>query len=92
MTLNILFYYSCCFFGQIDADEMPMSIQFGNEICLSAYNTFMFYPFRLQDEVVTKTQSFERLKVEAEKCLAQSERFNNEKLEFESAIYAKVCE
>ncbi|XP_024035040.1 DNA repair protein XRCC4 [Citrus clementina] len=41
------------------------------------------------DEVVTKTQSFERLKVEAEKCLAQSERFKNEKLEFESAVYAK---
>lgn len=44
---------------------------------------------RLSDEVVTKTQSFERLKVEAEKCLAQSERFNNEKVEFESAVYAK---
>lgn len=29
--------------------------------------------------------------MEAEKCLAQSEKFNNEKAEFESAIYAKVC-
>lgn len=28
--------------------------------------------------------------MEAEKCLAQSERFSNEKTEFESAIYAKV--
>lgn len=37
-----------------------------------------------------KTQSFERLKVEAEKCLALSEKLTNEKIEFESAIYAKV--
>ncbi|XP_052206567.1 DNA repair protein XRCC4 [Diospyros lotus] len=44
---------------------------------------------RLSDEVVMKTQSFEQLKVEAEKCLAQSERFSNEKREFEEAIYAK---
>ncbi|XP_044486452.1 DNA repair protein XRCC4 isoform X2 [Mangifera indica] len=46
---------------------------------------------RLSDEVVRKTQSFERLKVEAEKCLTQSERFNQEKVEFESAIYTKVA-
>lgn len=38
-----------------------------------------------------RTQSFDRLKGEAEKCLAQSEKFNSEKMEFESAIYAKVC-
>ena len=44
----------------------------------------------VQEEVVSKTKSFERLKIEAEKCLAQSERFNTEKMEFESAIYAKV--
>ncbi|GAV69614.1 XRCC4 domain-containing protein [Cephalotus follicularis] len=44
---------------------------------------------RLSEEVVNKTRSFERLKVEAEKCLSQSERFSNEKMEFESAIYAK---
>lgn len=44
-----------------------------------------------QEEVVRKTQSFERLKVEAEKCLAQSEKINDEKVEFESAIYEKVC-
>ncbi|KAM0985393.1 hypothetical protein PS2_012426 [Malus domestica] len=43
----------------------------------------------LSEEVVRKTQSFERLKVEAEKCLAQSEKITNEKIEFESAIYAK---
>ncbi|XXG41134.1 hypothetical protein AAC387_Pa01g1669 [Persea americana] len=44
---------------------------------------------RLSEEVVRKTQSFERLRAEAEKCLAQSEKFNNEKREFESAVYAK---
>ncbi|XP_050386569.1 DNA repair protein XRCC4-like isoform X1 [Argentina anserina] len=43
----------------------------------------------LSEEVVRKTQSFERLKVEAEKCLTQSENIANEKMEFESAIYAK---
>ncbi|XP_021801852.1 DNA repair protein XRCC4-like isoform X1 [Prunus avium] len=43
----------------------------------------------LSEEVVRKTQSFERLKVEAEKCLALSEKLTNEKIEFESAIYAK---
>ncbi|KAG2728031.1 hypothetical protein I3760_01G186900 [Carya illinoinensis] len=42
-----------------------------------------------REEVVRKTQSFERLKVEAEKCLAQSEKINDEKVEFESAIYEK---
>ncbi|PKI58559.1 hypothetical protein CRG98_021022 [Punica granatum] len=45
---------------------------------------------RLSEEVVRKTKSFERLKVETEKCLAWSESFSNEKTEFESAIYAKV--
>ncbi|ERN13684.1 hypothetical protein AMTRI_Chr06g200050 [Amborella trichopoda] len=44
---------------------------------------------RLSDEVVRNTRSFERMKVEAEKCLAQSERFNIDKAEFESAAYAK---
>ncbi|KAE8731904.1 DNA repair protein XRCC4 [Hibiscus syriacus] len=43
----------------------------------------------LSEEVVRKTQSFEKLKVEAEKCLEQSQRFTNEKMEFESEIYAK---
>lgn len=44
---------------------------------------------RLGEEVVIKTQSCERLKEEAEKCLAQSEKFSNEKVEFENAIYVK---
>ncbi|PSS01400.1 DNA repair protein [Actinidia chinensis var. chinensis] len=44
---------------------------------------------RLSDEVVRKTQSVERLRGEAEKCLAQSEKFSNEKADFEDAIYAK---
>ncbi|KAI4304010.1 hypothetical protein MLD38_039579 [Melastoma candidum] len=44
---------------------------------------------KLSEEVVSKTKSFERLKEEAEKCLAQSERFRREKVEFEDAIYAK---
>ncbi|XVF38367.1 hypothetical protein REPUB_Repub20aG0095300 [Reevesia pubescens] len=44
---------------------------------------------RLSEEVVRKTQSFEKLKVEAEKCLEQSEKVTNEKIEFESEIYAK---
>ncbi|CAN1841177.1 DNA repair protein XRCC4 [Linum perenne] len=44
---------------------------------------------RLSEEVVRKTQSFERIKGEAEKCLAQSEKYCSEKVEFESAIYAK---
>ncbi|MCL7049778.1 hypothetical protein MKW94_002176 [Papaver nudicaule] len=44
---------------------------------------------RLSEEVVRKTQSFDRLKLEAEKCLAQSEKFSNEKAELESALYAK---
>ncbi|XP_047270728.1 DNA repair protein XRCC4 isoform X2 [Capsicum annuum] len=42
-----------------------------------------------RDEVVDKTQSFERLRVEADKCLTQSEILSKEKEEFESAIYAK---
>jgi len=39
---------------------------------------------------VRKTQSFDKLKQEAEKCLQQSERFNNEKAEFEQATFSKV--
>ncbi|CAN0904420.1 DNA repair protein XRCC4 [Linum grandiflorum] len=45
---------------------------------------------RLSEQVVRKTQSFERMKGEAEKCLAQSDKYCSEKVEFESAIYAKV--
>eukprot|EP01018_Ginkgo_biloba_P007587 Gb_22879 [translate_table: standard] len=44
---------------------------------------------KLSEEVVRKTRSLERMKLEAEKCLAQSEKFMNEKTEFESTIYAK---
>ncbi|KAL8515662.1 hypothetical protein ACS0TY_014370 [Phlomoides rotata] len=44
---------------------------------------------RLSEEVVWKTESFDKLKLEAEKCLAQSEKLNTEKSEFESEIYAK---
>ncbi|CAL4918971.1 unnamed protein product [Urochloa decumbens] len=44
---------------------------------------------RLSEEVVRKTQSFDKLKQEAEKCLQQSERFNTEKTEFEQATFSK---
>uniref|UniRef100_A0A2P2JW10 DNA-repair protein XRCC4 n=2 Tax=Rhizophora mucronata TaxID=61149 RepID=A0A2P2JW10_RHIMU len=44
---------------------------------------------RLGEEVVRKTQAFSQMKEEAEKCLAQSEKFCSDKIEFESAIYAK---
>lgn len=37
-----------------------------------------------------KTKSNEKLKAEAEKCLAQSEKFQTEKAEFETTIYSKV--
>ncbi|XP_071938040.1 DNA repair protein XRCC4-like [Coffea arabica] len=44
---------------------------------------------RLSEEVVRKTDLFERIKLEAEKCLAQSEKLSLEKAEFENEIYAK---
>lgn len=44
---------------------------------------------RLSEEVVHKNHYVDQLKAEAEKCLAQSEKFTNEKIEFESATYAK---
>ncbi|KAL2486084.1 DNA repair protein XRCC4 [Abeliophyllum distichum] len=47
---------------------------------------------RLSEEVVRKTQSADRLKVEAEKCLAQTEKLSNEKTEFENEIYGKFVE
>lgn len=37
-----------------------------------------------------KTKSNEKLEAEAEKCLAQSEKFQTEKAEFETTIYSKV--
>lgn len=47
---------------------------------------------RLSEEVVRKTQAFDKLKDQAERCLSQSEKFNNEKAEFESAVYAKFVD
>ncbi|KAK9068192.1 hypothetical protein SSX86_012303 [Deinandra increscens subsp. villosa] len=44
---------------------------------------------RLSEEVVMKTKSNEKLKAEAEKCLEQSEKLQNEKAEFETKIYTK---
>ncbi|KAG0460092.1 hypothetical protein HPP92_023220 [Vanilla planifolia] len=44
---------------------------------------------RLSEEVVRKSHSFEKLKVEAEKCIAQSQKFSKEKAEFEAAAFAK---
>lgn len=43
----------------------------------------------LSDKVVGDNELFEKMKVEAEKCLIQSERIANERVEFESEIYAK---
>lgn len=59
---------------------------------LSKFCKFILPSFDLitQDEVVRKTQAFEKLKQEAERCLQQSERFQSEKAEFESAVYSKV--
>ncbi|KAL9310274.1 putative DNA repair protein XRCC4 [Arabidopsis thaliana] len=44
---------------------------------------------RLSEEVVNKTRSFEKMKSEAERCLAQGEKLCDEKTEFENATYAK---
>ncbi|XP_051127673.1 DNA repair protein XRCC4 isoform X2 [Andrographis paniculata] len=44
---------------------------------------------KLSEEVIWKTQSFDKLKQEAEKCLTQSEKLSSEKAEFESFCYAK---
>lgn len=52
---------------------------------------YMGFLFDIQEEVVRKTDSFESLKLEAEKCLSQNEELSKEKAEFESEIYAKVC-
>ncbi|KAK9665728.1 hypothetical protein RND81_14G131800 [Saponaria officinalis] len=43
----------------------------------------------LSVEVVKKDEAFEKLKAEAEKCLALSEKLSIEKEEFESEVYAK---
>ncbi|VFQ85388.1 unnamed protein product [Cuscuta campestris] len=44
---------------------------------------------QLSEEVLSKTQAFEKLESEAEKCLAQSERLAKEKEEFEAGLYTK---
>lgn len=61
---------------------------YGSGVVLGLY---LFYLISKKEEVVTRNQSLEKLKMEAEKCFVQSEKFCNEKEEFESAIYAKVC-
>ncbi|KAG4921825.1 hypothetical protein JHK82_050781 [Glycine max] len=52
----------------------------------------MFVYMHVKDKVVTENELFEKMKVEAEKCLTQTERIANERLEFESEIYAKYPE
>lgn len=47
---------------------------------------------KLSEEVVWKSQSFDKLKLEAEKCLEQSEKLSSEKSEFESETYAKFVQ
>ncbi|XP_057771387.1 DNA repair protein XRCC4-like [Salvia miltiorrhiza] len=47
---------------------------------------------KLSEEVVWKSQSFDKLKLEAEKCLAQSEKLSSDKSEFESEIYGKFVQ
>ncbi|MCO5564817.1 hypothetical protein L7F22_018485 [Adiantum nelumboides] len=59
------------------------------EITCSILNFLMDSNVKLSDEVLRKTQSFERMKVEADKCLKQSEQFKNEKQQFESDIFRK---
>eukprot|EP00249_Psilotum_nudum_P015598 c25418_g1_i1 orf=234-1235(+) len=44
---------------------------------------------KLSEEVIRKTKSFEKMKIEAEKCLKQSEVFLHEKEQFEAEIYTK---
>ena len=44
----------------------------------------------MQDEVLRKTQSFERMKEEAQKCLKQNEQFKNDKIQFEIDVFKKV--
>ncbi|XP_023749066.1 DNA repair protein XRCC4 [Lactuca sativa] len=59
------------------------------KITASILDFLMDANIRLSEEVVMKTKSNEKLKTEAEKCLAQSEKFQNEKAEFETTIYSK---
>ncbi|KAI5061134.1 hypothetical protein GOP47_0023639 [Adiantum capillus-veneris] len=59
------------------------------EISCNILNFLMDSNVKLSDEVLRKTQSFERMKVEADKCLKQSEQFKNEKQQFETDIFRK---
>lgn len=59
------------------------------KITVAVLDFLMDSNIKLSDEVVWKTQSFNKLKLEAEKCLEQSERLSSEKMEFESDIYGK---
>ncbi|KAH9624529.1 hypothetical protein KSS87_005671 [Heliosperma pusillum] len=52
-------------------------------------NFMMESNINLSLELVEKNESFGKLKVEAEKCLLQSEKLSIEKEEFESEVYAK---
>ena len=38
-----------------------------------------------------KTRSFENATAEAERCLAQSKKFRDQKVQFEDEIFKKVC-
>ncbi|XP_020217429.1 DNA repair protein XRCC4 [Cajanus cajan] len=53
------------------------------------FDFLMSSNINLSDKVVGDNELFEKMKVEAEKCLTQSERIANERLEFESEIYTK---
>lgn len=44
----------------------------------------------IQIELERESKSFVRMKAEAEKCLAQSKRIKNEKVEMESQLLKKV--
>lgn len=59
------------------------------QITCSILNFLMDSNVKLSDEVLRKTQSFERMKGEADKCLKQSEQFKNEKQQFETDIFRK---
>lgn len=59
------------------------------EVTCNILNFLMDSNVKLSDEVLRKTQSFERVKGEAEKCLKQSEQFKNEKQKFETDIFRK---
>ncbi|XP_010512067.1 PREDICTED: DNA repair protein XRCC4 [Camelina sativa] len=59
------------------------------KITVGVLDFLMEANIRLSEEVVNKTRSFEKMKSEAERCLAQGEKLCKEKTEFEDATYAK---